>query len=125
MHTELSHHLSEVQFVSSEHDVPHAPLVVLHTLPAGWPAQSDICVHFPHDPWDPPLKKQNGLALEVQACPPPPRSAVHAVQAPLALHVGVVPLHCDKLEAEHTVHAPEPWHAGVPAAGQGRLFEPP
>jgi hypothetical protein len=127
MQTLLEHHWLGVQFVSSTHDVPQAPLAVLHTVPSGCPTQSAELVHLLHEPASAPLATQYGFAEVVHALVDPlPLSPSQGAHVPLAvLHVGDVPLQSDTFVAEHTVHSPDVRHAGAVASGQARVAEVP
>jgi len=45
-----AHNGEALQSESDAHTIPQAPVVVLHVVPPGWPAQSALFVHLPHEP---------------------------------------------------------------------------
>lgn len=93
--------------------LPHAPVVVLHTLPACDPTvQSRFTVHLAQFPRMP----QYGLVDVGHACVAlVPLSPLQPTQPfEVVLHTGVIPVHCPGFVAVHATH----WfvvvlHAGV------------
>jgi hypothetical protein len=122
VHTPSAHHCVEVQSVSDEQKMPHEPLVVLQSEPAGSPVQSLFVVHLPHSPWFGPLVWQNGLADVGHACVAfVPKSPLHGAHVCVVTsHVGVGPMQRTRSFVEHWPHAPFPRQAGCVVEGQGR-----
>jgi hypothetical protein len=55
-----------------------------------------------------------------------PLSPLHAAQLPVVVsQVGLVPLHCPELVAEHWPQAPDGWHAGEEEDGHARVADVP
>jgi hypothetical protein len=99
------------------------PAAVSHSgvFPAHWEAlPAEHWVHAP-EAW------HAGLEVDGQArVAPEPLSPLHPAQVPLAMsHRGVVPVHWEALPAEHWVHTPEPWQAGLEVDGQARVAPEP